>query len=114
MLYTYRDTHSFSGAPGCPTSGHNEPADPNDDHFSVNCPVCEPWLVKHAGAYWKSSPFDVPLTYAEQQEAQQREKEGRVALAEFADAFMERAKAQPAPSAQPASPRRRTAKASAK
>jgi len=60
--------------PGGVCGGHRyeDRPDQGDPHMSVNCPRCEPWLAKDP--LWAGSAVQVPLTAAEEQEAEAAKK----------------------------------------
>jgi hypothetical protein len=85
MRYARTDIQNYT-PPGGVCAGHTEPADAeHDQHFSVDCPVCEPLLAHDP--LWAGHPDAVPLTEIEQQRADRLERDAQQAQAEFAMAM---------------------------
>lgn len=84
MRYARSDVRGYT-PPGGACPGHSEPADPDDPHFSVDCPICEPHLA--ADPLWAATPLDVPLTPAEEKEAETKQKEAELVTARWAQAM---------------------------
>lgn len=83
MLYARSDVTGFSGATGCPSGGHSAPADPDDNHFSVDCPPCEAFLVSDGDPLWATSPEEVPLTRAEEKALQAEQHQAELGSAQM-------------------------------
>lgn len=101
MRYARSDVRGYA-PPGGACPGHSIPADPDDPHFSVDCPVCEPHLAHDP--LWAASPIEVPLTPAEQREADQKQKDAELVTAQWAQAMAAAAAANIAGQAPPAAP----------
>lgn len=112
MRYARSDVRSYT-PPGGACPGHSAPADPDDPHFSVDCPVCEQHLAHDP--LWAATPIEVPLTPAEQQEADKKQREAELVTAQWAQAMATAAAANIAaqPPAAPVAKARRTRKTSA-
>lgn len=81
MLYARSDVKAFSGVDDCPHGGHTDPADTDDDHFSIDCGPCEAHL--RSDPLWAPDPRDVPLTDAEDREVDERDREAQRGSAEM-------------------------------
>lgn len=81
MLYARSDVKAFSGVDDCPVRGHTEPADGDDDHFSIDCGPCEAHL--RSDPLWAPDPRDVPLTDAEERDLDERDREAQRGSAEM-------------------------------
>lgn len=53
-------------------AGHSHTKKPRDDRFIINCPACEPELVKMG---WATAPMLVELTPDEVREAENAERD---------------------------------------
>lgn len=67
MRYAQTGIRGISAVGPCP--GHWEKADPDDEHFSIDCPVHEAYLVRTKDPLWAATPAEVPLTEREQKAA---------------------------------------------
>ena len=111
----WRQLQCIGDADSAPWSGLVSD-DPDDPHFSVDCPACEPHLAHDP--LWAATPIEVPLTPAEQQEADKKQREAELVTAQWAQAMATAAAANigaqpPAAAAAPVAKARRTRKTSA-
>lgn len=82
MRYARSDIHAFSGTPDC--GGHIESAE-DGPYFAVDCPICDPVLA--TDPLWAGSPHEVPLTTAEQRQADDRQRQADFLTAQWAQAM---------------------------
>ena len=74
MLYAMTGVHALSALPGCPGHAFEQRANRNDPHMSVSCAVHERHLAETKDPLWAPTPAQVPLTTAEEQEAEAAKK----------------------------------------
>ena len=96
--YASSDIHSFINS-ACPTGGHirkitnqrevNKGAKPEyeGERLVITCAVCEPLL--NAKDSWSGDPLNIPMTQAEQAEADKQVKDGMKHAALQAQALAE-------------------------